>query len=359
MSTAGRPRAIVAIPAKDEAERIPSCLLALARQTALPDGVLLLPNNCADDTAAVAVAIAPHLPFRLHVISHSFPPRTANAGHARRLAMHQAASLTGADGVLLTTDADGEAAPDWIERNLHALANGADLVCGRVRLHAAEAARIPAHLHADDALECELRDLLDRMADRLDPDPADPLPRHTEAAGASLAVSTLAFRRVGGIPALASGEDRAFVQALARIDARIRHDPAALVTVSGRIDGRAPGGMADTIRRRITRQDEFTDETLEPAADACRRFAVRRRLRQAWQARADGPGVRALAADLAISPALLAGALDRTFFGEAWEDVQALSPVLVRRPVRFAELPDQIAVAHRLLAQHAASPVNA
>ncbi len=107
------------------------------------------------------------------------------------------------DGVLLTTDADAVAAPDWIERNCKAIASGAEVVCGRVVLHPSEAALIPAHLQADDALECRLIELLDRIADRLDPDPADPLPRHTEAAGASLAVTPAAFRRVGGIPALA------------------------------------------------------------------------------------------------------------------------------------------------------------
>ena len=62
--------------------------------------------------------------------------------------------------------------------------------------------------------------LLDDLAGMLNPETHNPPPRHTEASGASLAVSVEAFRRVGGIPAIPSGEDRAFVRALWMIDAR-------------------------------------------------------------------------------------------------------------------------------------------
>jgi hypothetical protein len=44
------------------------------------------------------------------------------------------------------------------------------------------------------------------------------------------------------MPATPFGEDRAFFDALRRIDARIRHAPGARVVVSARIVGRAPGG---------------------------------------------------------------------------------------------------------------------
>jgi hypothetical protein len=188
---------------------------------------------------------------------------------------------------------------------------------------------------------------LDRFAATLDPDPADPWPRHTEAAGASIAVNVAAFARAGGIPAVASGEDRAFVQALARTDGRIRHDPTIRVMVSGRIDGRAPGGMADTIRRRMQQQDEFADASLEPAVDAYRRFDFRRRARRAWR----GDPAAELAADLGIPAARLQRMLTNQHFGAAWADIEAASPFLMRRRVRFTELPGQIAYARQLLEQ--------
>jgi hypothetical protein len=52
-------------------------------------------------------------------------------------------------------------------------------------------------------------------------------------------------------PGTPLGEDRAFFDALRRVDARIRHVPGVRVVVSARIVGRAPGGMADTMRRRV------------------------------------------------------------------------------------------------------------
>ena len=73
------------------------------------------------------------------------------------------------------------------------------------------------------------------------------------------------LRRVGGVPCLHSGEDRALIGRLRLIDARVRHDPQISVIVSGRIEGRAQGGMADTMRRRMVKQDEFADDRVEPA----------------------------------------------------------------------------------------------
>jgi glycosyltransferase involved in cell wall biosynthesis len=220
---------VVAIPAKDEADLIAASLRAVASGSIAPDAVVLLANNCTDETCAIAAALAPELPYALHVRHHLFPPAMANAGNARRMAMQCAAELAGPNGLLLTTDADTNVTPEWVQRNVAALMQGAELVCGRVWLDAAEAAIIPPNLGDDDALEQTLTELLDKMADRLDPDPADPWPRHTEASGASLAVTVEAFIRAGGVPAMASGEDRAFVLALARVDARIRHDPSIIV----------------------------------------------------------------------------------------------------------------------------------
>lgn len=340
---------VVAIPAKNEAERILACLRALACQTCRPETVLVLANNCSDETAAIASKATSEFPYRLQVIRHCFPEQNAHAGYARRLAMALCEQMALRDGVLLTTDADAMPAPDWIERNCKAIVDGADLVCGRVELDPREARLIPAHLHADHALERRFVELLDRIADRLDPDPADPLPRHTEAAGASLAVTTTAFRRVGGIPAVPSGEDRAFVRALASVDARIRHDPSVLVLVSGRTVGRAAGGMADTIRRRIQQQDEFTDDQVEPAVDAYRRYDFRRRVRQAWQERLLPSE---LVIDLGISTPVLAQMLAAPYFGRAWARVESASPFLTRRPVRFTGLSRQIAHALHLLRHH-------
>ena len=336
---------VVAIPARDEAERIVPCLIALNEQIQRPDRVVLLLNNCSDATETIARALMPDLGFRLQIISRDLPRAEANAGHARRLVMAQAAAEAGSDGVLLTTDADAMVPPDWVSRAVAGLAAGADVVCGRAVIDPLEATLIPAHLHQDDALECQLIARLDDLAWRLDPEPHDPPPRHTEASGASLAVRIAAFRRVGGIPPIASGEDRAFVRALWMMDARLRHDPAIQVTVSGRVVGRAEGGMADAIRRRMVRQDEFTDDQVEPAGDAFRRYRLRRRVRRAWAGLVDTE----LAGNLALLPRSLADALALHHFGAAWAHLESVSPMLRRRRVRFTDLASEILAADALL----------
>lgn len=215
----------------------------------------------------MAGRLARRLPFSLEMVSMRLAAGQANAGTARRLAMSHASHLAGDYGALLTTDADAVVNHDWVSRNILTMASGADAVCGRVLIDPVDALAIPDHLHADDQRECELLDLLDEITCVLDPDPHDPRPRHVHAAGASLAVSNAIFRRVGGVPKVASGEDRALVHALTLMDARIRHDVGVAVVASGRLEGRATGGMADTIRRRMRQQDEYTDDLVEPAAE--------------------------------------------------------------------------------------------
>jgi hypothetical protein len=334
---------VVAIPARDEEASIDACLRALACQTTPPAAVVLLLNNCTDRTEDIAKAIA--FPFPLDIRSVHLQAHEANAGTARRLAMDRAAFLAGPRGVIMTTDADAIVPLDWVARNMAVLAAGADAVCGRAVIDPKEAAAIPAHLHEDDALECEYAGLLDAMTDALCPDMADPLPRHTEASGASIALTVTAFRQAGGGPRVATGEDRALIAALKRIDARIRHDPNIHVVVSGRTVGRAAGGMADTIRRRMIAQDVYTDSALEPPGDAVRRADFRRRLRQVW---ASGDPDADLAVDLQISATTLDVCLSEKFFGCAWDQVERLSPMLPRRRVRFADLPAQIQLAREL-----------
>jgi hypothetical protein len=313
--------------------------------------VVVYLNDSDDGTEAVVRKMRARLPFFLDVVAVTLPPSWANAGNARRLAMRRAASYAGRHGTLLTTDADAIVPPDWVARNLAALATGVDAVCGRIVVDTLEATAIPQALHDDDALECELLDLLDQIAFSLDPEPHDPRPRHGQASGASLAISADAFRRVGGIPSVASGEDRALIEALMRIDLRVRHDPNIVVVVSGRLDGRAPGGMADTIRRRMIAQDEYCDDLVEPAADMFRRIDFRRRTQLAWRS---FPDMRAeLAADLRLPQRRLERLLGEPYFGTAWANVQEQSLILIRRLVKFADLPHHIERArHFLTPQH-------
>ncbi len=76
------PSIVVAIPVKNEADRVGRCLFALATQTRPPNTVVLLLNNCTDETEAIVRFLEPQLPYPIDTRCLSFPPSTANAGEA-------------------------------------------------------------------------------------------------------------------------------------------------------------------------------------------------------------------------------------------------------------------------------------
>ncbi len=339
------PKVAVAIPVKDEAERIVACLTAIARQEAAPTPlVVLLINNSTDGTARIARRCASRLSLNVDMREISLSPERANAGTARSLAMARAASLAGPDGVLLTTDADGCVPPDWLATNLRGLAAGADAVAGRAVIDPEEAKLIPSALHEADARECAYAALIDEIASLLDPDPLDPWPRHDEANGASLAVRVATYRAVGGMPEVPLGEDRLFVRALLDHDLHVRHDPAVWVTVSGRTEGRAKGGMAETMRRRMSAPDLLLDDRLENADAAVRRARLRRTARFV-HAGLIPPTL--LAVDLDLPCDAIADALCGPF-GLGWAKLETMAAVLRRFRMPVADLPVQTSAAARI-----------
>jgi glycosyltransferase involved in cell wall biosynthesis len=325
---------IVAIPVKDEEGRIDACLQALARQTVPIAKILLLLNNCTDGTAAIAHEAAGRIPG-LRVVEVELEAGLASAGEARRVALQQAVRLAGEHGVIVTTDADCVPKRDWIAKNLRDINHGADVVCGIASVGGEDDATIPTRLHFDLVRESLYAALIDEILALVDPDPADPWPRHQHDSGASIAMTAAILRKAGGAPHVPHGEDRALIQRFRTVDAKIRHAPDIEVQVSGRLEGRAKGGMAEALRRRAHRLDELTDAAFEPAVDAYRRALARARLRAI---RRGGQGGAALAEDLLVHPARLAAALQAKHFGAAWEIVQRMSPVLQRRRVKFAGL---------------------
>ena len=330
---------VVALPVKNEEDCLAACLDALDSQVGgRADHILLLLNNCSDRSASVARSLQPRLISELHVMEVRLAPHQANAGYARRLALEAAYRLAGESGVLMTTDADGRVDPDWVANNLAAIRAGADAVAGWAEIDPLDWGSIPLALHENDARECAYDAACDEIHGLLDPDPADPLPRHTQASGASIAVTAKAYRAAGGMPTVPSGEDRAFIAALRRNDARVRHAPECRVVVSGRTEGRAAGGMADTIRRRLRVPDRFLDDRLEPARDCARRAALR------WLARrahAGDPSARGLHLLLGLDEEVVRASLRKQAFGAAWAELEEASSRLVSRRVDTACLPEQ------------------
>jgi glycosyltransferase involved in cell wall biosynthesis len=102
------PDAIVAVPVRNEEERIAACLRAIDSQTGLAPGslgVVLFLNNCTDRTEAIVAELVPDLSIPVWILVETFSG--AHAGWARRRAMDAAAAWLGESGnagIILSTD---------------------------------------------------------------------------------------------------------------------------------------------------------------------------------------------------------------------------------------------------------------
>jgi GT2 family glycosyltransferase len=350
-----RARAVVAIPARDEAERLPACLRALAEQVDQYGrpmvhgafGVVVFANNCSDDSAQVARLAAEGAPFAIRVVEARLASKQSHAGGARRVAMDLAEAwlqeLSAEDGIIMTTDADSRVAPDWISANLKAFDQGAEAVLGRISLDE-EGELLPPMFHARGKLESVYEDLLTELSARLDPQESNPWPHHATISGATLAVTREIYLRVGGLPRVALGEDKALVAALRRLDARVRFAPDVSVVTSARTAGRAPGGVADTLALRSAEPAALCDEALESCATAYRRALWRGRLRRTGFA-----GAGRWCAALRVTDRAARRSMCSSTFGEAWGRIESASPVLARRRLAPAQLPREIERAQWLL----------
>ncbi|ETX16708.1 hypothetical protein OCH239_00430 [Roseivivax halodurans JCM 10272] len=273
----------VAVPACNEAEGLPAHLAALDRaaaRTRAQVDVLIFANGCTDDTARLASGFkARHC--RVRVESATLAPGEANAGTARRLAARMAVALSPETDILVTTDADSQLAPDCLEAFRSGVSAGADLVCGTISFSLAPEVRNAPCMRRHDRIATpygelmrELRFGIDLLCGRRAP---GPLP-HYVASGACMALSRALYEAIGGFPDAACGEDRALARCAGRRGARIDYCSRAHAVVSPRLVGRAAGGMADTLRRRLGDPDPLTDAAFLRAAD----------VRRVWQAARSG-----------------------------------------------------------------------
>ena len=337
--------AVIAVPVRNEAERIVACLRAIDSQEGLAPGalgVVLFLNNCTDGTGDIVAGLLPSLGVPVRVLTEEFAG--AHAGWARRRAMDEAADwLSERGGAILSTDADSRVPRNWVARNLAAIATGADAVAGRVELDENEGRLLPDMLHARARLEDTYDALITEAEARIDPDPHDPWPCHRTTIGATLAVTRDAYLAVGGMPDIPLGEDGAFVARLIAHGKRVRHAPDVCVTISARLTGRAPGGVADTIRSRCEEPDALCDARMETFPRCVRRYLWRARFR-----RLHGAGLLARRTDRAEWLGIAeddAARIATLPLGHAIDEAEKASPRLVYRPIGPRDLPGQIRLA--------------
>jgi glucosyl-3-phosphoglycerate synthase len=254
-------RAVVVIPARDEELRIGACLDALAGQIEVgPEEfeIVVVLDACEDDTAAAVEAArtkvlgvdGPKSPdmedFSAHQPGgpggpaiHVVPGPGRGAGPARATGMDiGCARLEGlgrGDGLLASTDADSVVAPDWIARQLEAVARGAEAIGGEIHLDPTEAAALP-----DGVLARREADLAARTAAAAARGPAE----HAHFSGASLGVTARAYRQAGGMAWIAALEDQELEDRLAAAGVAIHRLRPVSVVTAARTEGRAERGLA-------------------------------------------------------------------------------------------------------------------
>lgn len=319
------PLAVIAIPVRNEARRLPRLITALSRQDIFPSlfAAAFLFDGCSDESEAVLETSRAGLGFQ--TFAARLPPAPPNAGRARRAACQHALNSAPNAPCLLTTDADTIPSPDWIRRNLAAL-DQADVVAGRIEREKAE--DLP--LRCRQEVYCER---LHRLRRYIDPIEYDPYPSHPSLGGASLAFRLGCYNSLGGFPPLVSGEDTALVTAARLQGWRVRHDRNVHVITSARTLGRAPGGLAGELALFPRSAGELLVD--DPVA-AVRYYQLQNCLRRSF---ADGGLVLPLS-ELGVeaSPARLARLRKAASGPDAFvEAVSSLAGSLPRLPLCRAE----------------------
>jgi glucosyl-3-phosphoglycerate synthase len=261
-------RAVVVVPARDEAERISGCLRALTHQQQLNPShyeVIVVLDGCHDDTALRVAQMANTSEQASRAPIHAVELTTAvGVGRARRLGMELACerllALDRPGGLIASTDADSLVAEDWLESQLALTGRGAHAIGGHIELHPEEAARLPTAVLAERKRRAAERMQI-VLAATTDTATSS---EHHQFSGASLSLTAETYRRCGGLPARAALEDEALEQALSQLGIPIHRSRAVRVHTSARVDGRAPRGLAhdlartDWRARRSYRANQFT-----------------------------------------------------------------------------------------------------
>lgn len=320
-----------------------------------PGVIALLVNNSRDRTVARALAWVAETGAPLRLEERCFPEATAHAGMARCAAFDLARRQVETGGCLLTTDADSRPDQDWVRASLAPLVAGrAAMVCGTIELDPSEFARLPAWATARGAVEDRYRRAAMELTSLLDPDPLNPWPFHGTISGANLAMSVAAYDRVGGAPVVPCGEDRALVRRFLDHDLPVFYSAASHVVTSCRLEGRAPGGMADTIASRLAGGQHWCDEALEPARQTWFRAQMRARLRRVFHDARQREAALALAGLSAEQRRMMPCF---TGFGALWAFVETISPSLARRRMMWDEMAAELPLLEALRDEAAAGAV--
>lgn len=256
----------VAVPVKDEAALLPralDALLAAIRSSPARGGLVFVVNDTTDASAAIIRDILWEATVAFAIVEISFAPEIRDAPHARRLALDIAWRYA-PNGVLLTTDADSYVGPGWITSRWSHIASGYDLVCEDVRLDAQELALLPAQVAAVGKAERAYFEASNRLWQMWTGRSAECFAYR--ASGASLAIRSDVYRRIGGLPTPRIGEDTALCETVLAVGLKVAMANDGDTRTSARLLGRAQGGCGACLNARATENDPLCDPALIPLA---------------------------------------------------------------------------------------------
>jgi cellulose synthase/poly-beta-1,6-N-acetylglucosamine synthase-like glycosyltransferase len=225
----------VVVPARDEEGTIENCITAIRTALARNEEfraswIVVVADSCTDQTVSRARAA---MGGAGEVVECS----ARSAGGARRCGaealLRKAMTYRCSRVWIANTDADSEPTADWIHQQLVFAEQGIVGVAGIVRV------RSIAGLHPD-----EIPQLLSDYATNTDG-------THSHVHGANLGIRADAYLAVGGWSTLALAEDHCLWSRLRASGWRTVSSTRSVVITSGRVAGRATGGFADGLRRRL------------------------------------------------------------------------------------------------------------
>jgi hypothetical protein len=325
-------RITVCIPARNEESLIEATLAALIAQRGL-DGrplargffdVIVFPNNCSDDSAAIVRAVAARTPhLRIFTVEGRFPRADAHIGSARKqvldLAVARFLAAGRPHGIVASIDSDTLAGDGWIASIAREM-RGRDAVAGQVTIGELDQERLLAPVRLLYARELAYRRALAEIEAVIDPRPEDPQPRHGSFVGASFAVTAHAYTAAGGLPPLQRLEDLAFARALRRVDARIRYSTTVRATTSARLCARVDGGFGTFIGELYECARRGTSFTVEHPQRSIEDLESRAALRRVWDGEELLDDVERISAIFNLTPERWLPRVDRTSaFGAVYE----------------------------------------
>jgi len=222
----------VVVPAQNEESTIEKCihtiLISLERARVREAWVVIVADDCTDETVAFARRALGRRGEVLEIQARS-------AGAARRMGaarvLEHFKDVESRHLWLANTDADTHVPADWIAVQLSLADSGVTGVAGIVRLDT-----------GGDAAAHDIHNATYELS---------PLGTHTHVHGANLSMRADAYLDVGGWSKLPLAEDHCLWRRLRLRGWRVSSPVQSVVITSPRLEGRARGGFADSLKARI------------------------------------------------------------------------------------------------------------